>query len=281
MIGYVVVGAWLAWMFLHPPRQRGQGSPADYGLAFEAVTLTAPDGVKLAGWYVPCAGAQAGIVVCHGYGASRKYITGLIPFLHRAGFAVIACDFRGMGESGGRFCSFGQCEKEDVRTAVRYLRARAGIGPGHVGALGLSMGGAAAIMAAAEDPGISAVVADCTFARLDEMVLQRFTPLGHAGPPLARCTQWWGERMAGFSVRTVAPADEAARLSPRPLLLIHGALDTHTPPSQSEELYAAAHEPKQLWIVPGAGHAGCYDSATTEYERRVIHFFRQALLPRS
>ena len=87
--------------------------------------------------------------------------------------------------------------------------------------------------------------------------------------------------MAGFSVRSVAPADDAARLSPRPLLLIHGALDTHTPPSQSEELYAAAHEPKQLWIVPGAGHAGCYDTATREYERRVTHFFRQALLTRS
>src|SRR5258708_18121186 len=84
VIGYVVVGAWLAWMFLHPPRQRGHGSPADYGLAFEPVTLTAPDGVKLAGWYVPCAGAHAGIVVCHGYGASRKIRKGLVPSLHPA-----------------------------------------------------------------------------------------------------------------------------------------------------------------------------------------------------
>src|SRR5207302_614737 len=104
VIAYSVVGAWLAWMFLHPPRQRGHGTPADYGLSFEPVTLTTPDGVKLAAWYVPRADAHAGIVLCHGYGASRQYVAGLIPFLHRAGFAVVAFDFRGMGGSGGRFC---------------------------------------------------------------------------------------------------------------------------------------------------------------------------------
>jgi fermentation-respiration switch protein FrsA (DUF1100 family) len=280
-VGYALVGAWLAWMFLHPPRQRGQGSPADYDLAYEPVTLTAPDGVKLAAWYVPCAGARAGVVVCHGYGASRRYLTDLLPFLHRAGFAVVSFDFRAMGESGGRFCSFGEYEKEDVRTAVRYLRGRAGLGPGRVGALGLSMGGAAAIMAAVEDFDIGAVVADSAFARLDEMVPQRFTRLGHAGPALACCTQWWGERLAGFSVGTVSPAAAAAKLSPRPLLLIHGEADTHTSAAQSRELYAAAREPKELWIVPGAEHAACYDTARAEYERRVTHLFREALLPRS
>jgi uncharacterized protein len=277
-VGYLLLGAGVAWMFLHPPRARGHGTPADYGLAYEPVTLTAPDGVKLAGWYVPCAGARAGIVLCHGYGASRRFVTGLLPFLHRAGFAVITFDFRGEGESGGRFCSFGQCEKEDVRTAVRYLRVHAGVGSGHVGALGLSLGGAAAIMAAAEDPDIGAVVADSAFARLDEMVPQRLGHLGFAGPLLACCTQWWGERMAGFSVAAVAPAAVAAQISPRPLLLIHGEADSHTPPAQSKELYAAAHEPKQLWIVPGAEHVGCYDTAREEYERRVTQFFREALL---
>src|SRR5205823_4318392 len=99
------------------------------------------DGVKLAAWYVPCAGARAAVVVCHGYRASRQDVAGLLPFLHRAGFATVALDFRGNGASEGSLCSFGRAEKEDVRTAVRYLRAHAGIGAGKVGALGLSMGG--------------------------------------------------------------------------------------------------------------------------------------------
>src|SRR5205807_6301621 len=237
-----------------------------------------PDGVKLAAWYVPRPGARAAVVVCHGYRASRQDVASLLPFLHRAGFAAVTFDFRGMGTSEGNLCSFGRAEKEDVRTAVRYLRAHAGIGSGKVGALGLSMGGAAAIMAAAEEPDIGAVVADSAFARLDEMVPQRLSRLGCAGPLLACSTQWWGERMAGFSVCAVAPAAVAAQISPRPLLLIHGEMDTHTPPAQSKELYAAAHEPKQLWIVPGAEHVGCYDTARQEYERRVTQFFRDALL---
>jgi dipeptidyl aminopeptidase/acylaminoacyl peptidase len=202
----------------------------------------------------------------------------MLPFLHRAGFAIVSFDFRGMGESGGRFCSFGQCEKEDVRTAVRYLRTRAGIAPGRVGAMGLSMGGAAAIMAAGEDPDIGAVVADSAFARLDQMIRQRFSPLGRAGVPLATCTQWCGEWMAGFSAGDVTPVAVIPRLSPRPLLLIHGDADTHTPPAQSEQLYAAAREPKQLWLVPRAPHVGCYHTARQEYERRVTQFFRDALL---
>src|SRR5947209_2520271 len=183
-----------------------------------------------------------------------------------------------MGTSEGNLCSFGRAEKEDVRTAVRYLRAHAGIGSGKVGALGLSMGGAAAIMAAAEEPDIGAVVADSAFARLDQMVLQRFSPLGRPGVPLADCTRWWAERMCGFSACSVAPDEAAAHLAPRPLLIIHGEADTHTPVSQARELFAAAHEPKQLWTVPHAPHVGCHATAREEYERRVTHFFCQALL---
>src|SRR5437016_5280249 len=103
--GYVLLGAGLAWGFLHPLRVRGRGTPADSGLRYEPVTLSTPDGVKLAAWYVPCAGAHAGIVLCHGYRANRQDVAGLLPFLHRAGFAVITFDFRANGESGGRFCS--------------------------------------------------------------------------------------------------------------------------------------------------------------------------------
>src|SRR5437588_705258 len=134
--GYTLIGAAIAWAFLHPPRTRGQGTPGDYGLRYEPITLTAPDGVKLAAWYVPCAGARAGVVVCHGYRANRQDVASLLPFLHRAGFAAVTFDFRGMGTSEGNLCSFGRAEKEDVRTAVRYLRAHAGIGSGKVGALG-------------------------------------------------------------------------------------------------------------------------------------------------
>lgn len=276
--GFTLLGAGFAWGFLHPARVRGHGSPADYGLKYETISLTTPDGVRLAAWYVPCPGARAGIIVCHGYRANRQLVASLLPFLHRAGFAVLAFDFRAMGESGGQLCSFGRGEKEDVRAAVQFLRTRPGLEGGRVGVLGLSMGGAAAIMAAAEDPEIGAVVADSTFARLNEMVGERFRGFGQAGPSLAGCTRWWAERMCGFPATAVAPAAVVARLAPRPLLLIHGEEDSYTPVAQSRALYAAAGEPKQLWVVPNAPHVGAHNTATEEYEQRVAAFFRKALL---
>lgn len=275
--GFVLLGAGLAWTFLHPGRTRGRGTPADLGLKYETVTLTAPDGVRLVAWHVPRQGAKAGVVVCHGYRANRQDVTSMLPFLHRAGFAVVTFDFRAMGESEGQRCSFGHSEKDDVRTAVQFLRQQ-GIGAGRVGVLGLSMGGSSAIMAAAEDPDIGAVVADSAFARLDEMVLQRFSGLGPAGAPLAGCTRWWAERITGFPASAVAPVNAAAKLAPRPLLLIHGEADVYTPISQSRALYDAAGAPRELWAVPDAPHVGSHYSAPEEYERRVAAFFRQALL---
>jgi dipeptidyl aminopeptidase/acylaminoacyl peptidase len=275
--GYALLGAGLAWAFLHNVRVPGQGTPADAGLEYETVTLTAPDGVRLKGWYVPYPGARAGIVVCHGYRANRQDMISLLPFLHRAGFAVLTFDFRAMGESEGRTCSFGRSEKGDVRAAVRFLRHR-GIGPGQVGVLGLSMGGSTAILAAAEDPDIGAVVADSSFARLDLMVRQRFLQLGRAAMPFAGCTQWWAERMVGFPASSVSPVGVVRRLAPRPLLLIHGEADTYTPAAHSRALYAAAGEPKQLWVVPNAAHVQAHSIARDEYEHRVAAFFREALL---
>jgi fermentation-respiration switch protein FrsA (DUF1100 family) len=276
--GYAALGAWLAWGLLCPPRTSGSGTPADYGLEYEPVTITSVDGIKLDAWYVPSPGTRAGVVLCHGYRANRQCLAGLLPFLHRAGFAVVAFDFRAMGASEGRTCSFGYAEKGDVRAAARYLQSRERLGPGRVGALGLSMGAASAIMAAADEPAIGAVVADSPFARLDEIAVYRFGQMGSAGSTLGVCTQWWAERMAGFSARSVAPAAVVERLSPRPLLIIHGDADLATPLSQARELYAAAGEPKQLWIVPGAHHVACHDTARDEYERRVTAFFRAALL---
>jgi fermentation-respiration switch protein FrsA (DUF1100 family) len=42
--------------------------------------------------------------------------------------------------------------------------------------------------------------------------------------------------------------------------------------------FAAAGEPKELWIVPGGAHGANYAASPGEYSRRVTDFFRKALL---
>lgn len=50
-------------------------------------------------------------------------------------------------------------------------------------------------------------------------------------------------------------ADRVADVSPRPLLLVHGAEDRRLPPWCSQYLYARAREPRELVLMPGARHS--------------------------
>jgi len=293
----IAPGMVLAYVFLHPLRQRVRRTPARYGLRFERVTLASPDGTRLAAWYVPRPGARAAVVLCHGYPASREDVLDLIPALHRAGFHVLAFDFRALGESDGRICTLGREEPQDVLTAVAFLRSRPEVDPGRIGVLGTSMGAACCLMAAARSEAIRAVVADSAFARLDWMVGERFRLLPPLIRwPLARSTRWWAERFAGFPAAEVCPLAAVPRIAPRPILFIHGGADELIPLAHARLLYAAslrcpagspgrAHPSSgrlgscALWIVPGGLHARCHACRPAEYERRIIDFFRRSLAP--
>jgi dipeptidyl aminopeptidase/acylaminoacyl peptidase len=263
--------------FIHPPRYRVGRTPAALGLAFHDVTLTSADGVQLKGWYVPGSG-PAGLVLCHGFPANRECLLQFLPWLHRAGFHVLTFDFRALGESSGDLCTFGLHEKHDVEAAVTKLAAQPGVDPHRIGAMGLSMGGATVLLAAAETPAIRAVVTDSAFARLDEMVMERFRPVpAFYRSALSSSVQYCAQRWAGYTAADVVPEAAIAKIAPRPIFLIHGEADRLVPPRHARMLREAAGEPADLWEVAGAGHVRCYDATGKEYERRVVAFFKEAL----
>ena len=84
---------------------------------------------------------------------------------------------------------------------------------------------------------------------------------------------WTGECVAAFK-----PESLIARISPRPVLIIHGELDNAAcTVDDARRLYRAAGDPRELWIVPGAGHCGAHAAAPQAYEERVLGFFDRAL----
>ncbi len=281
------VALWLAavyalvFAFVHPARQPLNGTPTRLGLRYENVAFRAPDGPRIKGWFVsPKGGGPRGvIIVCHGYPGNRADLLKVSGFLSRAGFAVLAFDFRSLGESEGDLCTIGFREVGDVEGAVAYLKNRPDTRGLPLGIYGISMGGAVALQAAAKLPALRAVVADSPYASLDRAVAQRFRCYaGDAGGALLGVpARWFGDRLIGVDSATVAPLAHISAISPRPVFLIYGDADRLILPDDSRRLFAAARSPKQVWRIRGAGHVGGYGVAGAEYERRVAGFFARAL----
>ncbi len=242
-----------------------------------AVAFESTDGIKLAGWYGDRSEAAATIILCHGVPGDKRDMAGLALALMNAGFAVLAFDFRNWGESERTPVTLGHRELQDVLGAVAFVQRLAGPRR-RIGIVGLSMGAAAAILAAAQTPEIEAVIADSSYARLDHAVERIARRVGGPLGTLAwRRTRRIGERLIGVPLASVAPVEAISAISPRPVLIIHGKRDRLTDVGDAHALYRACGNPKALWVVERAGHARTRRVGSAEYDRRVVGFFKEYL----
>ena len=274
-----------SYLLAHPRAIAVELDPTAVGGPVERVTFTATDGVELVGWFVPAGdkgSARATIVASHGSHGTGPYHYPGVAFLHDAGYNLFVFDHRAHGQSGGNATTLGPLEVRDLRGAVDYVTSRPDVAPDRIGAIGCSMGSAICIAAAAEDARIRAVVAESVYADMDEL-WTRFGYVGIRGTPIhwssgglmRAATRLW----TGYPVQSFKPVEVVGQIAPRPLLLIHGEHDNGaTTVADAERLYQAAGEPKELWLVVGAGHCNAHALLPEEYEERVRAFFEKALL---
>ena len=265
----------LAWDTVRAKPHKLNRSPKSFGLPYENVAFPSKDGTLLRGWLIPAAGRAKGIIVCcHGVDSTRLAMLKPALLLHDAGYAVLLFDFRARGESGGRLCTLGYRETDDLLAAIATMQARPEMKSTPVGVLGESMGGAVALMGTARNPAIRCVVAESPFACLDHAVANHFRSiLGGGGPFLGVPTRWFGERFIGHNCDDIAPLREIAKIAPRPLLLIEDGVDSLCPTAETQALLREAGTPKQIWTVPEADHIEAKDVQPDEYARHLITFF--------
>ncbi len=219
-------------------------------------TLVTEDGVPIDAAHLPGEG-DIGIVLAHGFTLSwqRGSVWTAATALNAFG-GVVTFDFRGHGRSGG-VSTVGDKEIKDVDVAVRYARE---LGYRRIATVGFSMGGSIVLRHAGITGGIDAVVSVSSPGwwyyrgtrpmRLVHLAIER-----RAGRLVTRAMLKTRISNGKWDPIPLPPYGAAARISPIPLLVVHGDQDHYFPVEHAERIYDAAAEPKELWIVPGFGHA--------------------------
>ncbi|MBC7233546.1 MAG: alpha/beta hydrolase [Chloroflexi bacterium] len=213
------------------------------------------------------------VVLCHGITSCKENYADIAQFLQQEGFAVLAYDCRGHGESEGALD--GQAW-QDVGTVLDYLDARPEVDKRRIALVGASMGAHNALYAAAEYPSVRTVVTFCTAA--GEQL--------KAG--LLSADYWHWIHASGGQVRVTLPDyllyletvdifDLPARISPRPIFFIHARDDEFVPYTVSERLYAVASKDSRLWLLESGGHTG--PRHDPQVQRAVAEWLRTKLGP--
>lgn len=231
-------------------------------MRIEPMTLRL-DGINIVGQlYLPAGDAPYPTVcTCHGIPAgipdpNDKGYASLAEYLCSNGLAVLIFNFRGAGASGGNLDMLGWTR--DLGAAIDYLYALPEVDKSRLWLLGFSGGAAVSVYVAAGDKRISSVAACACPAEFDfssqgdnpRSLIDHYREIGtirdNDFPPSPE--EW----LDGFE--RVKPISYIARISPRPLLIVHGSQDEIVSVDDARRLYTKAGEPKKLVIIEGAGH---------------------------
>jgi alpha-beta hydrolase superfamily lysophospholipase len=279
VIAWALVPAARAFVLLRntsAPRYRVEAVDAR---PLDEVTFRARDGVRLSGSFNVNPAGRGTVILVHGFKSSRVEMVDWFVFLDRAGYSVLLYDSRGCGASDGTF-GVGATEDRDISGAVDFVQTRKAAGWERIAVLGISLGAGDAILAAARDDRIRAVVADSPW--IDEFVQlerMRSLPVGPLAVPLLPYEPALVDALIGGRLEDVRLVTVVDKIAPRSLLLIHALDDANatTPVGASDRLFHVAGEPKGLWLVPSGGHVGAIRAHRDEYERRVLAFLQNAL----
>lgn len=235
----------------------GIWNPRSFGLEAEDCWFSSADGVRLHGWWIPHPKARGTLLFCHGNTGSIANQIGVLSLLQRLKLHLFAFDYRGYGRSQGTPDERGLFL--DAQAAFDAARQRAGEEAERTILFGHSLGGAVAI--------------DCALARpaAGLVVQSTFTDLRAASRAVLR--------VPGISWVTrnrFRNLDKIRRIE-IPKLFIHGREDGTLPVEMAGELYDAAAPPKDLYLVPRAGHNDVHRHGGLAYLWRLRRFVKSAL----
>ncbi len=256
-------------------------TPAEVGLPAPADVAIQNGEISLRGWYFDNQlDGQCGAVLLHGYTGTRYGVLHYAPLFWGRGCDLLMYDARGHGGSNGRFHTFGYYEKEDARAAAQWLAAQTGLPMSQIGLLGISYGAGTALQAAPLLPDVAFIIADSPYQDLETVM--RYQAEQQYGPAIRFVIPgaWLAaELRADFQVDAVSAVDGVTQAQ-MPILLIHSAADTYTPPANSEAIFARADPSRTVLYLTKWGSAHGQD-ITKNYPgfAQLVNEFLQTYAP--
>jgi fermentation-respiration switch protein FrsA (DUF1100 family) len=220
--------------------------PPTYTSLDGLIRLSAPDGVELAALWLPNPAARHTILYFHGNACDLGQEEPFLRELWRRGFAVLAWDYRGYGQSGGRPSE--QRLYDDTQVVLHHLQAAWNVPLNRVIAYGRSLGSGPAVELAAR-AGLGGLIIESGFTSVFRVV-----------------TRWIRLPFDRFM-----NLEKMARVH-CPVLVMHGTKDDVIPVSHGKALFAAANEPKVFFRADGAGHYALPMTAGEDYWRVLTAF---------
>lgn len=250
------------WLACQPTEERVIYS--EEGLCLRGILLKNPSGGP---W----------VILCHGYMGRAEEMADFAHRLYEQGYQILMPDARGHGKSEGDYIGMGWPDRRDIVRWAEYLvwKERAE----KIALLGISMGGAAVMMASGEElPGqVRAVVEDCGYTSAWDEFHYQLKMLYHLPAfPLLYVTDLLTRIKAGFGLKEASAMKQVAKCR-IPMLFIHGECDTMVPYWMLKPLYEAASCPKECLVVENAGHGESREVQPEEYWKRVFAFLEKNL----
>jgi fermentation-respiration switch protein FrsA (DUF1100 family) len=247
--------------FFYFPTRNAPGTPASWGCRFENVSFKSKDQTALDGWFIPgkVDKAKGTVVFSHGNTGAIGHHLGFVIWLAEAGYNVLMYDYRGFGKSGGIVDRRGMVD--DVKAAFAYAQSRSDVNADRLVSYGHSLGGAKSVTALAEAPikGLRAIVTDGAFSSYRSMAKVIAGQFG-----------------ANMVTDELAPKDYVAKLSPVPLLIVHGEKDELVPISEGRALFEAAHEPKTFFAVKSGHHGDSLSRDNGAFRKRMLTWLAES-----
>jgi pimeloyl-ACP methyl ester carboxylesterase len=233
----------------------------------EETSFRSEDGLLLRGYYLPSRNGAV-VVMGHGLGENCFRFLPVVEILARHGYGSLIFSWRAHGNSEGTVSTWSDREQHDFKAAIDEAVRRPDVEGGRVAGLGFSIGASTVALEAAQDSRVRAVVLEAVFTSFDEELRDK---MGKRGPVLLWISQA-AARLGGVDFDHIRPIDHVAAIAPRPILFIAGSRDSDTPEPIVRRVFAAARDPKELWVAEGAEHGEYRQVAPVDYERVLVGF---------